>query len=102
MPHESRQQPAGGVVDHRNQIHLLPTALQPVVVAGVPLHQLAPAAPPRPPVVHLPHPAPASSPRSCLRHPSPQRLFAPRNLVPLTHLLGRQRSPQTPVHRVTH
>jgi hypothetical protein len=38
--YEASQQLAGGVVDHVDQIQTLAAAFQPVVLAGIPLHQL--------------------------------------------------------------
>ncbi len=68
MPHEAREQPAGGIVDYRNQVDLLAAPFQSVVRAGVPLHQFATTAPPRAPLMHLHHPNMAGSPRSRLGH----------------------------------
>src|SRR5436309_155672 len=70
--HETRVRLAGGVINHRHPVELRPSPFQPVVFRGVPLHQLAAAAPSRPPHVHLlhlpplhpPHPAPISHWRS--------------------------------------
>jgi hypothetical protein len=45
----------GRVVDHRDQVQLLSPPFRPIVLAGVPLHQLSIAAPPRPPYVRLLH-----------------------------------------------
>ena len=72
VPHEPPEQPAGGIVDHPKQIDLPPTAPQPIVVAGLPPHQLATAAPSQPPWVHLHHAATAGSPPSRPRPPSRQ------------------------------
>ena len=83
VPHKTSEQSAGGVVDHRDQIQLLSSPLQPVVLAGVPLalrpvvsesllyqarlrshlrpvcwHQLSQPVPPRPPELAANHPFP--------------------------------------------
>jgi hypothetical protein len=71
MPHEAREQPAGGIVDHRNQVDRFAAPFQPVVRAGVPLHQFATTAPSRAPLMHLHHPNKAGSPQSRLGHPAP-------------------------------
>jgi len=62
VAHEPGEQPARGVVDHRDQIDWFPTPLQPVVRAGVPLHQFPAAAAPRPPLVHFDQPPPPGFP----------------------------------------
>lgn len=52
--HESSLAPAGGIVDHPHQVaHGFAAALQPIVIRGVPLHQFAVGAAPRPPLVHV-------------------------------------------------
>src|ERR1051325_2740831 len=69
VPHEPRKQPTGRIVNHRDQIQLLPAPFQPVVLAGIPLHQFAKSAAPWPPPCGFPSPslsspataAPASS-----------------------------------------
>ncbi len=49
-----RRQLARGVIDHRDQIQLLPaTPFQPIMLGGVPLHQLPAVFAPRPPHMHL-------------------------------------------------
>jgi hypothetical protein len=53
---------AGGTVDHGDQVQLLPPPFQPVVLTGVPLHQFAAPAAPRPPYMPLlGRPPPAST-----------------------------------------
>ena len=64
VPHKARQQLAAGIVDHADQIQLLVAAsLQPVVLGGVPLHQLAAATAPRPPQVRPSSLAPVGLPQ---------------------------------------
>jgi hypothetical protein len=73
--YEVRQQFAGGVVDHRDQIQLLvAAAFQPVVFAGVPLHEFSAAAAAWPPHVDILDLLLLGPPEPCLRHDLPQRL----------------------------
>jgi hypothetical protein len=81
VPHEACEEPAGGIVDHRNQVDRFAAPFQPVVGAGVPLHQFATTAPPRPPLVHFRYSNMAGPPQPRLGHPASQRFLAHRYLV---------------------
>src|SRR5258708_5646797 len=76
VPQKTREQSPGGIVDHRDQAHLLTTPFQPVVFAGVPLHPSPNPAPPRPPDMHLPDLLFFSSPQLAASHPCPHWLFS--------------------------
>jgi hypothetical protein len=93
----------GGVVDQRNQVHLLrPALLQPRMDAGVPLHQLATAGPPRAPAVNLPNLARPGFPEFRPNHQLSQRLPADCNAELAFQLLGRQRRPEIPIAAFHH
>src|ERR1019366_185515 len=79
-------------------VQLLSPPFQPVVLAGVPLHQFSIAAPPRPPNVYLLHLLCLGTPKLPLDHPLPHRLFARLDSVFLPQIFRRQRGPETPVH----
>jgi hypothetical protein len=52
-PHKPGEQTARGIVDHFDQVDPFSATLQPVVRAGVPLHQFAESLPALPPLVDL-------------------------------------------------
>jgi hypothetical protein len=79
VTHEARRQLRSGIVDHPDQIELLATSFQPVVLTGVPLHQFAITRPPRPPYMRLFHTGSAPSPQLGLHQPLAQRLAADRD-----------------------
>jgi len=99
VTHKTREQSAGRIVDHRDQVQLLSTPLQPIVLTGVPLHQLSQPAPPRPPDMHLLDLLFLRPPQLAADHPLPHRLFARLDPVFLTQVLRRQRRPEPFVHR---
>ena len=84
-------QPAGGIVDHADQIQLRPALFQPWVLAGIPLHQLATARPPLAPRVDLLHFLFPRLPEPPFDHPRPYRFAADRDLVMLAQILAGQR-----------
>ena len=99
VPHEARQQLAAGIVDHADQVQLLAASFQPVVLGGVPLHQLAAATPPRTPQVRSSRLAPAGFPQPGRGHPAPQRFAADVDAVALLQILRRQGRPKVGVER---
>ena len=97
--HKASEPPAGRIVDHVDQQDLFPASFQPVVIAGVPLHQLAKTAAPRTPFMDLLDPLLPRSPQLGLDHPLPHRLPAHLNFVFLGQVLRGQRRPESPIHR---
>src|SRR6516162_8468090 len=97
LPRKAPPRPAGRVINHPDQIDSLSPSFQPVVIGGVPLHQLSEATAPRPPHVHLFDPLlpPLPQPRS--PHPLPYRLPAHRDLVIPRQVLARQRRTEVAV-----
>jgi hypothetical protein len=100
VAHEAGEPSAGSVVDHGNQIDGFATPFQPVMYAGVPLHQLAAPVAPSTPLVHLLHPAPPGFSQSRFPHPRTERLLADGDLVLLPQILRRRRRAKPPVHRI--
>src|SRR5439155_21321664 len=94
VPRETRVGLARGVIDHRHQVQPRPPPFQPVVLRGVPLHQLPATAPSRSPHVHLLHLPPLHPPQPRPDQPLPQRLLAHRHLVVLGQVLAGQRGPE--------
>jgi len=88
-----RRQLAAGVVDHGDQAHLLlAPPLQPIVIAGIPLHQFATPLAPRTPHMHaVAQPLLARLPQPGLAHPLPQRFPVHFQLVIAFQHLGRLR-----------
>src|ERR1035437_7938769 len=97
-PTTARKGRAGRVVDHGDQVQLLSPPLQPVVLAGVPLHQFSIAAPPRPPNVHLLQLLFLGPPQLPLDHPLPHRLFARLDPLCFPQIFRRQRWPRSEEH----
>ena len=64
------------------------------MLGGVPLHQLAKPASPRPPRMHFLQPLRPALPYSSLDHPLAQSLFAHLDLMALGQLLGGKRRPK--------
>src|SRR5664279_1773395 len=86
VSHETREQPAGGIVDHYDQVECLSAPFQPVMLTGVPLHQFSKAAPPRPPDMHFLYFLCLRAPQLAANHPLPQRLLAHLNAVELAQI----------------
>jgi hypothetical protein len=99
VPHKAREQSAGRIVDHRDQVQLLPAPFQPIVLAGVPLHQFPESAAPRPPEMHLLGLVLLGPPQLAALHPLPHRLFAGLDPVFLAQVLGCQGWPEPLIHR---
>jgi hypothetical protein len=95
--HETRQQFAGGIVDHVDQIQPLAAPFQPIVIGGVPLHQLAAGTSSRTPVVYLLHSLPSCSPQPCCDHNLPQALATHLELMVLGQILGGQGRPESAI-----
>jgi hypothetical protein len=91
---EPRRQFACGIVDHRDQIEFRAPAFQPVVLAGVPLHQLASTAAPRPPHMHVFDLLQLRTPQSGCHHHLPQRLASDPDLVIFRQVIAGQRRPE--------
>jgi hypothetical protein len=79
--HETRQHPAGGIVDHADQIQLRATPFQPIVLAGVPLHQFAKAAAAWTPRMYLIYALGLRSPPLGCDHPAPDGFAAHLHIV---------------------
>src|SRR2546423_5207947 len=94
MFYKSSPTPTGCIIDHPHQVAYRSPTFQPIVVGGVPLHELAEPAPPRPPLMHF-HLTPRTAlPHSGLDHPPTQGLFPYLKLVALGQLLGGKRGPE--------
>ena len=76
-PSDMPQRPADRIVNHGNQVQLLSPAFQPVVLLGVPLHQLPALRPPQSPRVY---PLYALSSVSTTRPPSSIPAASPGSL----------------------
>ncbi len=87
-----------GVVDHVDQVQFLSSALQPVVLARVPLHQFSSATSPRSPLVHRLDALPASAPQSRGHHELPQRFAADLQAVFALQILARQRRSEASIY----
>jgi hypothetical protein len=90
VPHKTRMETAGGIVDHADQVQFLATLLQPGVLAGVPLHQFALARSAWPPFVDLLDALLAGSPKLPLDHPTAHRFAADSDAVFLAEILAGQ------------
>src|SRR5471030_1521417 len=66
------------------------SSFQPIVLRGVPLHQFAKSASPRPPNMHLSQPLRLALPQSGLDHPLPHGLVADFDPMPFGQLLARE------------
>jgi len=98
--YKARKPSAGGIVDHVDQQDLFSATLQPVVIAGVPLHQFPETAPPLAPLMHLLNPLLARPPQLGRDHPLPHCFPAHFNAVFLGQVFRCQCRPKTPVHRL--
>src|SRR5207253_7549664 len=76
VPHKPRTGPAGGVIQHGDQIQLLPSSFQPGMLRSVPLHQLPPTTPSWSPSMYLFAPSLPPLPDPGLDHGLTQRLPA--------------------------
>src|SRR5215475_10309494 len=81
MSHEAGCQRRGSIIDHPDQVQPLTPSFQPIMLTGVPLHQLAVPRPPGPPYVDLFDARPSASPQLGLDQPLPQRLPTNRDSV---------------------
>ena len=81
---------ACGVVDEGNQAALGGTALEPVVMAGINLHQLTQTAPPLPGAVHPLRSSGLGLPQARSRHPAAKRLGAVLKAVVARQGLARR------------
>jgi hypothetical protein len=92
------QERGSRIVDQLHQIAHRPASFQPIVFAGVPLHQLTECAAPCAPTVHILHLAPAALPQAGLDHPPAQSLVAHLDAVSFGQLLaGKPRSEVMPI-----
>ncbi len=98
VPHKTGMPLAAGIIDQQDQLELIPSSLQPVMVAGVPLQQIPKAASPCPPLMNLPYPFFFRPPQLGFDHPRPHRLPAHLHLVLLGQILAGQRRPESSVH----
>ena len=90
MPHEARQQPARRIVYHCDQVKFLAAPFQPVVLTGVPLHQLPKTAAAWSPSMHLLHLLRLGAPQLASHHPLPHRLLTRLNPMFGPQVLRRQ------------
>jgi hypothetical protein len=98
--HKASEPSAGRIVDHVDQQDLFPATLQPVVIAGVPLHQLPEATAPRSPFMHLLDTLLPRPPQLRSDHPLPHRLPAHVDFVLLRQVLRCQCWPEPAIHRL--
>src|SRR5208282_2204686 len=96
--HETAPGPAGGVVDHRDQVAGGTAILQPVERRAVHHHQFAERGTTRAPHVHQLHSPATCLPQSSSTHPLPQGLPAHTQPV-LRQMLGRERRTETQIRR---
>ena len=92
--HKTTPAPTGGIIDQAHQIAHRPASFKPVVLGGIPLHQLAKPTASRSPAMHFLQPPRLALPQSGFDHPSAQRFFAHLDLVPLGQLFGRKGWPK--------
>src|SRR5580704_14516622 len=84
-------QPAGGIVDHADQIQLSPALFKPRMLAGVPLHQLAASGASLAPRMDFLHSLVPSLPKPGFDHPRPHRFASYCDLMMLAQVLAGQR-----------
>jgi hypothetical protein len=73
-------------------------AFQPIVLAGVPLHQFAEAAAPWTPGMHFVDALRLCSPQLGCHHPAAHRFAAHMHVVALGQVFGRQRRSKSAIH----
>src|SRR5690606_26228728 len=93
--------PAAGIIDHLDQVYLLATALEPVMFAGIPLHQLTVPLAALPPHMHLFDAFSANGSQSSPYHPLPHCLLAGYDRMLACQILACQRGSKIPVHLLT-
>src|ERR1035438_1092336 len=95
---ESSPTPTCRIVDHPHQVTHCTASFEPVVLGGIPLHQLAEPHATRPPNVHVLDRLHLALPQSRFDHPSAQGLFSDMDLMPFGQLFrGKSRSEIVPV-----